>query len=133
MAEQYLLDTCAWLDLRLAPQRIKESTVEIAGAQSILHLASISLIEVTRKAAAGQLVLNQPITQWMEDAVNPHAIRLLEISPAIAIDAYSLPGDFHNDPADRLIIATARVHHLTIITCDRKILAYPHVRTLNSR
>jgi PIN domain nuclease of toxin-antitoxin system len=133
MSEQYLLDTCAWLDLKLAPQRVNEKTVEIARAQSILHLASISLMEVTRKSAAGLLVLNEPIARWMEAATSPKAIRLLEITNAIAIDAYSLPGNFHKDPADRLIVATARLHQLTIITCDRKILAYPHVRTLSSR
>ncbi len=133
MAEQYLLDTCAWLDLKLAPHLVNQKTVEIARTQNILHLASISLMEVTRKSATGLLTLNEPIARWLESATSPKAIRLLEITTDIAIDAYSLPGEFHKDPADRLIVATARVHQLTIITCDRKILAYPHVRTLSSR
>lgn len=133
MSEQYLLDTCAWLDLKLAPQRVNHKTLEITRAQGILHLASISLMEVTRKSAAGLLILNEPIARWMEGATNPKAIRLLEITTAIAIEAYSLPGDFHKDPADRHIVATARVHQLTIITSDRKILGYRHVRTLSTR
>ena len=90
-------------------------------------------MEVTRKSAAGLLILNEPIARWIKGATSPNAIRLLEITPDIAIDAYSLPGNFHKDPADRLIVATARVHQLTIITSDRKILDYPHVRTLSTR
>ena len=133
MADQYLLDTCAWLDLRIAPELINPTAIGIARSQPILHLASISLMEVTRKAATGQLILDAPIEPWMVGATNPKAIHILDITAPVAIDAFALPGDFHKDPADRLIVATARVHQLTIITSDRKILDYPHVRSLNSR
>lgn len=45
-------------------------------------------------------------------------------------EAFSLPGDFHRDPADRLIAATARLNHMHVLTADNKILDYPHVRSL---
>lgn len=51
-------------------------------------------------------------------------MRLAVITPDIAIEASHLPGDLHSDPADRLIIATARSLGATIITRDPKILAY---------
>jgi PIN domain nuclease of toxin-antitoxin system len=60
-------------------------------------------------------------------------VRLFHLTPEIAIDANALPGVFHDDPADRLITATARVHHLTLVTSDTKMIAYPHVRTLSTR
>lgn len=43
------------------------------------------------------------------------------------------PGNFHQDPANCIIVATARHHNLTLLTSDEKILAYPHVRTLATR
>ncbi len=52
------------------------------------------------------------------------------LTPEIAIDAANLPGSFHPDPADRLIVATARAHGATLLTTDAKILAYSHVSTL---
>jgi len=48
----------------------------------------------------------------------------------VALESTKLPGEFHNDPSDQIIVATARVHNLTLITADRKILAYRHVKTL---
>lgn len=133
MDTPYLLDTCAWLDLRLSPEIINPKTLEIIRSQTILNLASISLMEVTRKTAAGDLILDTPIEQWMAGATDPAAIQIFDISVPIAIDAFSLPGEFHKDLADRLIVATARVHGFTLITSDKKILSYRHVRTLKSR
>lgn len=133
MKIEYLLDTCAWLDLSLNPQVVGQETLNVVSAQTLMGISPVSCIEISRKIAAGQLALSQPIAEWMESASDSDLIRLLDISPAIAIEAYALPGDFHKDPADRLIVATARVHQLTIITSDRKILDYRHVRTLSTR
>ncbi|MBW1887764.1 MAG: PIN domain-containing protein [Deltaproteobacteria bacterium] len=52
------------------------------------------------------------------------------MSPQIALESCDLPGKFHNDPADRIIVATARIHALELITKDKKILDYPHVQAL---
>ena len=52
---------------------------------------------------------------------------------AVAIEAYALPGRFHADPADRLLVATARVHGLTLVTADKRILKYPEVRVIDAR
>jgi PIN domain nuclease of toxin-antitoxin system len=66
----------------------------------------------------------------MEQAVVYPGIELLPLTPQIAIESTKLPGNFHHDPADQIIVATARVYNLTILTVDRLILDYPHVRTL---
>ena len=107
--------------------------MEAIRLHSSINLSAISLIEVSRKAAAGELALGAPLKQWITEATVPGIINTLCISIPIAVDAYSLPGDFHKDPADRIIVATARVHQMIIITSDRKILDYPHVHTLSSR
>lgn len=133
MSHSYLLDTCAWLDFHVAPALLKKSTIDKISKAESLHIATISMLEVTRKASIGKLQLNMPIDQWLDLALPKPHFRALSISPQIAMDAYQLPGTFHNDPADRLIVATARVHNLTLFTSDIKILEYPHVKSVASR
>jgi PIN domain nuclease of toxin-antitoxin system len=60
----------------------------------------------------------------MESVLALPGIRLAPIEPSIAIDSVRLPGDFHADPADRIIVATARFHQATLLTADRAILSY---------
>jgi len=129
----YLLDTCAWLDYLLRPEILSGKTQSVIESQEFFHVSSISLVEVSRKNAAGDLDLSMPLAEWMGLATVPDLFGLLDITVPIAIDAFALPGDFHKDLADRLIVATARVHQHIIITSDKKILDYPHVRTLKSR
>jgi PIN domain nuclease of toxin-antitoxin system len=133
MSQIYLLDTCAWLDFHLNPDSLSSQTKSLIRSESFLYLSTFSLLEVSRKEASGKLLLSIPITDWLTMATDPRLFHLLDITIPIAVDAYSLPGDFHKDPPDRLIVATARVHQLTIITSDRKTLDYPHVHTLSAR
>jgi PIN domain nuclease of toxin-antitoxin system len=52
--------------------------------------------------------------------------------PQVTAEAYELPGKFHKDPVDRVLVATARLHNLTLMTADDLILRYPHVKTLRA-
>lgn len=129
----YLLDTCAWLDAFIAPQKLKPTIRALINEQSLISLADITLLEVARKAETGDLILETSIERWFEVALPTGRCRVLPITPQIAIEASRLPEPFHKDPADRLIVATARIHGLTILTSDSKILGYPHVRSLAPR
>jgi len=91
------------------------------------------LVELSRKVALGGIALDISIDAWVAQAAHPDVIKVEPISSAIAIDAYQLPGEFHKDPADRLIVAAARCLNLTILTSDERILHYPHVRRIQSR
>ncbi|MGV2829618.1 type II toxin-antitoxin system VapC family toxin [Myxosarcina sp. GI1(2024)] len=71
-----------------------------------------------------------PIQEWFEIALAQEGTILISITPAIAVEAQSLPGDFHKDPADRIIVATARVYDSSVVTVDRKILNYPFVKVI---
>jgi len=68
--------------------------------------------------------------RWLNDAIGNSGIRVIELTPEIAIGSCNLPGGFHKDPADRIIVATARTHNLTLLTKDRKIIEYPHVQAV---
>ena len=80
--------------------------------------------------AKGRIKLPIPLVEWFELAAPYNLITVLHLSPEIAVESTRLPGIFHPDPADRIIVATARVHRLTIITSDSKIRNYPHISTL---
>jgi PIN domain nuclease of toxin-antitoxin system len=96
-----------------------------------LGISTISLIEIARLVSAERIILPLPIQEWFEIALSQEGIMLISITPAIAIDAQTLPGDFHKDPADRIIVATARVSDVPVITVDKKILDYSFVKTIS--
>ncbi len=84
----------------------------------------------------GRISLGMDVLNWMETVLAQPGIRLEQVSPAIAIDAGRLPGNIHGDPADRLIVATARHLVCPVLTTDRKILAYAdqgHVQAMEAR
>jgi PIN domain nuclease of toxin-antitoxin system len=80
--------------------------------------------------AKGRIQLPIPLLEWFRLASPYNLIKVLPLSPEIAIESTRLPGIFHADPADRIIVATARVHSLTIITADAKIRNYRHISAL---
>lgn len=94
-----------------------------------LGLSAISCWEVAKLVERGRLILPQPIGNWMSQALGYPGMRLLELSPQIAIESTQLPGTFHRDPADQIIVATARVFNCPVVTLDQNIRAYPHVQT----
>ena len=138
---QYLLDTCAWIDAILSPELLSPKVRKIIEQASPIHLATFSVLELARKEALGKIILKMPCEEWLETvALPPGKIKLLPMTPSIAIDSTRLPGAFlnkqgqpHKDPADRVITATARHHGLTLLTSDQILLDYSHVPTLKSR
>ena len=95
-----------------------------------LGICTISLIEIARLVSTGRIILPVPIQEWFEISLAQERVILISITPKIAIDAQSLPGDFHKDPADRIIVATARKSDCPIVTVDKKILNYPYVKVI---
>ena len=88
----------------------------------------ISCWEIAKLVECNRLQLPIPVGEWLDQALAYPGVRLLELTPTIAIESTQLPGEFHRDPADQIIVATARVHNCPIMTLDEKILAYPHVQ-----
>jgi len=129
----YLLDTCAWIDAFSAPELLKPDIRKLINSQRTIHISSISLLEVARKEAASQLIFGMPLPDWFRIALPPNRVKVVELSPEISFDATRLPGWSHKDPGDQIVVATARVHRLTVLTSDGKILTYPHVQSLASR
>jgi PIN domain nuclease of toxin-antitoxin system len=85
------------------------------------------------KEARGELIFGIPLAIWFQRALPAGLVNVIELSPEIAVDATRLPDWAHKDPADQIIVVTARIHQLEILTSDAKILSYPHVRSVSSR
>jgi PIN domain nuclease of toxin-antitoxin system len=94
-----------------------------------LAVSIMSCWEVAQLVEKDRLSLEIPVLDWINLALNYPGINLLNLTPAIVVDAHQLPGAFHKDPVDRLIVATARFGELSLMTIDTKILEYPYVAT----
>jgi PIN domain nuclease of toxin-antitoxin system len=92
-------------------------------------VASISLWEFAMMVAKGRIELKITAEQWLDYATHKTGIHLFELTPKVAVESCELPIPFHGDPADRIIVATARIKGATLLTKDRKILDYPHVKS----
>ena len=106
-----------------------------------LGVSIISCWEIAKKFEIGKLELNLSgentglgsditIDQWITMALQRRGIFLVDLTTRIVIESTRLPGTFHRDPMDQLIVATARIHNCKLVTSDRKIIDYPHVETI---
>ncbi len=98
-----------------------------AEAPQGLGVCAISCWEVAKLVELGRLQFTVPVEQWLAQALAP-PVQLLTLSPEVAVGSTRLPGTFHRDPADQLIVATARHYDCPLVTLDRLIRAYQHVR-----
>ncbi len=129
---RYLLDTHTLIWALEAPEQLPAPIQALLSDPANLPfgVAAITPWEIAMLASRGRLQLGRPVSDWLAAALNPNFVSLLPLLPPIAVDSCTLPGSFHADPADRMIVATARHHGLTLLTADAAIQAYPHLRTL---
>ena len=128
---QVLLDTCAVIWAVGAPKELSPTAREILTVdETEVWISPISCAEVACAADRGRLILDRHWRLWFRHFVELNKWQMKDIDLDVMEEAYSLPGPFHQDPADRIIVATARTMGCPIITSDRKILNYPHVQTL---
>ena len=127
-----LLDTHIWLWWIQEPSRLTEKQREAiskAEADGIL-ISAISCWEISKLYEYGRIQLPLPILDWLNTALSYPGMRLFDLSPAVAAQSASLPGNFHKDPADQIIVASSIVAHVPLVTSDSKIIAYQHVTTI---
>ncbi len=128
-----LLDTHVWWwwvnqDRRLS--RAQERQLRKVSRANPALVSDISLWEVSTLVSGGRLRTKVPLREWLELAAAEPLVRRCGISPAVAAELAELPPALHRDPADRILIATARVFDATLVTQDQRIVASKLVRTL---
>jgi PIN domain nuclease of toxin-antitoxin system len=97
-----------------------------------LAVSVISCWEVAKLVENRRLDLERDLDDWLRDALDGSGIRLIPLTRRIAVEACRLPGRFHRDPADQIIVATARVLNISLMTGDEKIRGYPYVRIFDN-
>jgi len=127
-AAPLLLDTHYWIWLQLGTtDRISSRVrlaIEHAAASGRLLLSVISVWELGLLEAKGRIQLSMPCHEWVSRALATPGLVLAPLSAEIAVDSSHLPEPFHGDPADRIIISTARRMSAKLVTCDEKMRAY---------
>lgn len=123
-----ILDTHVWIWVvegdRAALSAPAIEAVERAAEEGAVRVSAISVWEVAMLEAKGRISLSRPVGDWVHAALHAPGVRLLPLSPEIAIESTRLPGAPHGDPADRMLMASARHLGGQLATCDRGILEY---------
>jgi PIN domain nuclease of toxin-antitoxin system len=119
-----LLDTHIWISWLLDDGRlsaVERSALATHAARGETTLSAISLWEVQVLHAKRRLTLDRPFAQWLEAAIARQVIELAPLTAEVVLELEQLPSSFHGDPADRLIVATARAHAMPLATHDAAI------------
>ena len=125
-----LLDTHIWIWWISQPDRLqlRHRALLAPGPDRTFGVSVISCWEVAKLVEYGRLKLDRAVGLWIEAALAQPGVSLVHLHPQIAVESTQLPPPFHRDPADQLLVATARVLQCPFLTEDGKITAYPHVR-----
>lgn len=130
---KYLLDTHTWIWWNMCPQNLSQRVKALISDSSKydeLLLSAISPWEFSKLLENGRLGISCHPEAWINLALDMPKIRLVHLSPILAYRSTVLPKPFHSDPADQIIVATAREENATVLTKDKNIRTYDHVRSL---
>lgn len=123
-----VIDTHVWIWWVEDDPKLKRSVRDRIDLEDEVRVSAISLLEIATAVSLNRLVLRPSVDQWLQVAQTAEQIRVQPLSARICLESVQLPGEFHRDPADRLIAATARILKAELATADAKILAYSGVR-----
>jgi len=121
-----LLDTHALIWLSDGNRKLGErskAAIRQAYGEDRAMIAAITPWEIALLVSKGRVTLSQDVMDWMDTALAVPGVRLMPLEPKIAVESTRLPFDMHPDPADRILVATARHLGATLVTADQKLLA----------
>lgn len=95
-----------------------------------LLVSSITAWEIAMLVRKGRLVLTMDAGEWLAAVAAMEGIRFVPVDNETCMQSVNLPGEFHADPADRMIVALARRHSMSLLTADTRLHAYPHVNAI---
>ena len=133
MQMKYMLDTHTWIWWHMNPQKLSQKVKRIVGNTNRydeILLSAISPWEFSKLLEKKKIGISCDPEDWINSALDMPKFRLVHLSPVLAYRSTVLPQPFHSDPADQIIVATAREENATILTKDTRILTYKNVRSL---
>ena len=125
-----LLDTHIWVWWVHGAEQLSKNQERIIeeNEQSGLAISIISCWEIAKLVEYKRLELPLNIKDWFNEALNYPGMKILPLTTEIIIESTELPGKFHKDPADQIIVATSRINKIAVLTADDKILKYKYVQ-----
>ena len=125
MTPPVLLDTHIWLWWLVGQEELgpkdRQRLQGLVTAGTPPAISAISLWEVQMLVSKGRLPLSLPLSRWLPLATSPETVRVLPLDTDVVLAVNDLPASFHGDPADRIIVATARAHGIALLTRDANI------------
>ncbi|PMR77626.1 type II toxin-antitoxin system VapC family toxin [Billgrantia endophytica] len=130
-----VLDTHALLwwvsgDSQLSRRALEAVERELQADDGEILVSAISAWEIALLVDKGWLSLSMSIDDWLDTVQEIDGVHFVAVDPATAVASTRLPGEFHKDPADRMIVALTRRFNAELVTADEKMTAYRHVRTI---
>jgi len=122
-----LLDTHIWFRYQVTPNLLRPSTanaIDRAALRNEVFISAISIWELAMLERDGKLELHGGADRWSQTALSKPGVALLPLSPQIAVASVYLPEPMHKDPSDRILVASARVERMTLVTSDKKIIDF---------
>ena len=123
----YLLDTHTWIWWNMNPQKLSKKVKDIIGKSDLydeMLLSAISPWEFSKLLEKKRIGISCNPEDWINVALDMPKLRVIPLSPILSYRSTVLPQPFHNDPADQIIVATARAENATLLTKNEKIHAY---------
>ncbi len=130
---KYLLDTHTWIWWNLHPQMLSrkvKAVISNTRRYEELLLSAISVWEFCKLLEKKRLAVSCDPGEWIEQALDMPKLRLLPLTPVIVCRSTTLPQPFHDDPADQIIVASAREENAALLTKDTRLLNYKHIRSI---
>jgi len=130
---KYMLDTHTWIWWHMNPKKLSQKVkkiIENTNSYDEILLSAISPWEFSKLLEKKKIGISCDPEDWINSALDMPKFRLVPLSPVLAYRSTVLPQAFHSDPADQIIVATAREENATILTKDERILTYDNVRSL---
>lgn len=105
-----------------------KTAIQAAQQGGRVLVSAISIWEIAMLVERGRIALAMDLDQWLSAVQDLDGVDVIPVSAQVAMQSANLPGEFHKDPADRMIVALARELNAPVITADQKIQRYAHVR-----
>ncbi len=115
-----LVDTHIFVWFIDGSKSLSKKYIEFLNKEKSIGLSIISLWEIAKLNENNKLTFECTIDEWFDKALNDYNIKILELNPKIILESTRLPGNFHKDPADQLIVATSRILKIPLMTMDKK-------------
>lgn len=130
---KYVLDTHIWIWWNMHPRQLSSKVRQLlshSARYDELLLSSISPWEFSKLLEIKRIAISCDPQEWLSEALKMPKLRLVPLTPSIACHSTVLPKQFHGDPADQIIVATAREENAALLTKDKILRKYMHVRTI---